>query len=88
MQVQFQSIAIVICLRNRKRVACVNGVIMHAGNVRRIREKRVKTRRSLVVASQLRSQSIAIVICLRITALLECIIGIYKHEFTNKKQEI
>ena len=29
-------------LRNRKRVACVYGVIMHAGNVRRIREKRVK----------------------------------------------
>ena len=29
-------------LRNRKRVACVCGVIMHAGNVRRIREKRVK----------------------------------------------
>ena len=27
---------------NRKRVACVYGVIMHAGNVRRIREKRVK----------------------------------------------
>ena len=31
-----------IYLRNRKRVACVYGVIMHAGNVRRIREKRVK----------------------------------------------
>ena len=29
-------------LRSRKRVACVYGVIMHAGNVRRIREKRVK----------------------------------------------
>ena len=29
-------------LRNRKRVACVYSVIMHAGNVRRIREKRVK----------------------------------------------
>ena len=29
-------------LRNRKRVACVYGVIMHAGNVRRMREKRVK----------------------------------------------
>ena len=31
-----------IYLRNRKRVVCVYGVIMHAGNVRRIREKRVK----------------------------------------------
>jgi hypothetical protein len=31
-------------LRNRKRVACVYGVIMHAGNVGRIREKHVKTR--------------------------------------------
>ena len=29
-------------LRNRKRVACVYSVIMHAGNVRTIREKRVK----------------------------------------------
>jgi hypothetical protein len=29
-------------LRNRKRVACVYGVIMHAGNVGRIREKRAK----------------------------------------------
>ena len=29
-------------LRNRKRVACVYCVIMHAGNVRRIREKHVK----------------------------------------------
>jgi uncharacterized membrane protein len=29
-------------LRNRKRLACVYGVIMHAGNVGRIREKRVK----------------------------------------------
>ena len=28
-------------LRNRKRVACVYGVIIHAGNVRRIQEKRV-----------------------------------------------
>ena len=28
-------------LRNRKRVACVYGVIMHLGNVRRIRENRV-----------------------------------------------
>ena len=28
-------------LRNRKRVASVYGGIMHAGNVRRIREKRV-----------------------------------------------
>ena len=27
-------------LRNRKRVACVYGVKMHAGNVRRIQEKR------------------------------------------------
>ena len=32
----------ILYLRNRKRVACVYGVIMHAGNVRRIREKRVK----------------------------------------------
>ena len=32
----------IVRLRNRKRVACVYGVIMHAGNVRRIREKRVK----------------------------------------------
>ena len=31
-----------IYLRNRKRVAIVYGMIMHAGNVRRIREKRVK----------------------------------------------
>jgi hypothetical protein len=37
------------CLRNRKRVACVYGVIMHAGNVGRIREKRVNTRRSGVL---------------------------------------
>ena len=29
-------------LRNRKRVACVYGVIMNAGNVKRIREKRLK----------------------------------------------
>ena len=29
-------------LTNRKRVACVYSVIMHAGNVRRIREKPVK----------------------------------------------
>ena len=35
-------------LRNRKRVACVYGMIMHAGNVGRIREKRVITRRSRV----------------------------------------
>ena len=31
-----------IYLRNRNRVACVYGVIMNAGNVRRIQEKRVK----------------------------------------------
>ena len=37
-----------LCLRNRKRVACVYSVIMHAGNVRRIREKRENTRRSRV----------------------------------------
>ena len=35
-------------IRNRKRVACVYVVIMHAGNVRRIQEKRVNTRRSRV----------------------------------------
>ena len=35
-------------LRNRKRIACVYGVIMHAGNVGRIREKRVNTRRSRI----------------------------------------
>ena len=33
---------ICLYLRNRKRVACVYSVIMHAGNVRTIREKRVK----------------------------------------------
>jgi hypothetical protein len=31
-----------IYLSNRKQVACVYGVIMHEGNVGRIREKRVK----------------------------------------------
>ena len=31
-----------IYLRNRKRVACVYGVMMHAGNIRRIQEKRVR----------------------------------------------
>jgi hypothetical protein len=31
-----------ICLRNRKQFACFYGVVMHEGNVRRIREKRVK----------------------------------------------
>ena len=36
------SIDFIYYLRNRKRVACVYGVIMHAGNVGRIREKRVK----------------------------------------------
>ena len=30
-----------VYLRNRKRVACIYGVIMHAGNVRRILEKHV-----------------------------------------------
>ena len=32
----------IVYLRNRKRVACVYGVIMHAGNFGRIQEKRVK----------------------------------------------
>ena len=40
LSVSFQNSA--LYLRNRKRVACVYSVIMHAGNVRRIREKRVK----------------------------------------------
>ena len=31
-----------LIFENRKRVACVYGLIMHAGNVGRIREKRVK----------------------------------------------
>ena len=39
---QYNSTYIQHYLRNRKRVASVYGVIMHAGNVRRIREKRVK----------------------------------------------
>ena len=43
-----RAITLLYYKRNRKRVACVYGVIMHAGNVRRIREKRVNTRRSLV----------------------------------------
>ena len=33
------------CLRNRNRVACVYGMIMHAGNVERIREKRLHASR-------------------------------------------
>ena len=37
----YAKLLLVKYLRNRKRVACVYSVIMHAGNVRRIREKRV-----------------------------------------------
>jgi hypothetical protein len=37
----YELLMCILIIRNRKRVACVYGVIMHAGDVGRIREKRV-----------------------------------------------